>query len=51
MDKAELYELLRSTDETLLLELLEINSTELVDMFIDKIEENEDRIRKYLDSN
>ncbi len=45
MDKAELLEKLRKLDEVLLLELLEITSEELVDAFLDKIEENETRLR------
>jgi len=37
-------------DETTLLELLNINSEELVDMFQDKIEENLDRLLKETDN-
>jgi len=40
MDKFELLEKLRGLDEITLLELLEITSEELVDAFIDKIEDN-----------
>ncbi len=39
MSKFELLELLRKTEETLLLELLDISSEELVDAFADRIEE------------
>ena len=42
MDKQELLEKLKQVEETILLELLEINSTELVDAFLDKIEEKLD---------
>lgn len=44
MDKHELFEVLRNTEETLLLEILEITSEELVDKFMDKIEENIDKL-------
>ena len=40
----ELVEALRKTDEITLLELLEINSDNLVDAFLDKIEDNLDRL-------
>ena len=40
MDKFELLEKLRCLDEISLLELLEINSDDLVDAFLDKIEDN-----------
>ena len=39
MDKFELLEKLRELDEVSLLELLEITSEELVDRFMDKIED------------
>ena len=42
MDKQELLEKLKEVDEVTLLELLEINSTELVDAFLDKIEDKID---------
>lgn len=42
MGRLELLELLRTLDEVTLLELLEINSTDLVEMFPDKIEEKLD---------
>lgn len=44
MDKHELLEVLRNTEETILLEILEITSDELVDKFMDKIEENIDKL-------
>jgi len=37
MNKIELIEVLKSTDEVSLLELLEITSEEIVDAFLDKI--------------
>jgi hypothetical protein len=40
MDKFELLEELRGLDEITLLELLEITSEDLVDRFIDRIEDN-----------
>lgn len=39
MTKLELIELLRNTEETLLLELLDLKSDEIVDAFLDRIEE------------
>jgi hypothetical protein len=48
MNKLELIEKLKRTEETLLLELLEINSEELVDAFPDKIEENINRLYRSL---
>lgn len=44
MDKLELITTLRQLDEITLLELLEVNSDELVDAFLDKIEDNLDRL-------
>lgn len=44
MNKLELYEVLRRLDEVSLLELLEVTSSELVDSFLDKIEDNLERI-------
>jgi hypothetical protein len=46
----ELCDDLKKFDETTLLELLNINSEELVDMFQDKIEENLDRLLKETDN-
>ena len=45
-----LTEDLKKFDETTLLELLNITSEELVDMFQDKIEENLDRLLKETDN-
>lgn len=44
MNKADLLEKLRELDEVLLLELLEITSTDIVDCFLDKIYEREEYI-------
>lgn len=49
MSRDELIEKLRNTEETLLLELLEITSTELVDAFLDKIEDRIDYIYEQID--
>jgi hypothetical protein len=38
-NRLELLEKLRKVDEVLLLELLEVTSTELVDAFLDKIDD------------
>lgn len=46
----ELCNDLKKFDETTLLELLNINSEDLVDMFQDKIEENLDRLLKETDN-
>jgi len=42
MNNTELLQALRKLDEITLLELLELNSNELVDAFLDRIEEKED---------
>ena len=47
MNKAELIEQLKHEDEWTLLELLEINSEDIVDAFPEKIEENIDRIYRH----
>lgn len=48
MMTSEMIEELRKLDEVTLLELLEVDSTELVDAFLDKIEDNKVRIANYL---
>jgi hypothetical protein len=48
MNKVELLEELRKLDEITLLELLEINSTDLVDAFLEKINDKEEYIRSNL---
>lgn len=45
-NKQELLALLRNEEETILLELLNITSDELVDAFLDKIEERYDYIER-----
>lgn len=45
---AELLETLRSLDEVLLLELLGLTSEDIVDAFIEKIDDRETYIRKEL---
>jgi hypothetical protein len=49
MINAELIERLRETDEVLLLELLGITSTEIVDAFLDRIDERSKYIREQLE--
>lgn len=39
MTKEQLLTALRNTEETLLIELLELDATEIVDAFLDKIED------------
>lgn len=46
MNHLELLEKLRSMDEVSLLELLEVTSTDIVDMFVDRIIEKNEYIRK-----
>lgn len=48
MNKQELIERLRKTEETLLLELLDISSEELIDAFLDKINERLDYLDRQL---
>ena len=48
MDYAELVDELKKVDEVSLMELLEITSEDLVDMFSDKINEKLNKIYKYL---
>lgn len=44
----ELKERLAMLDEVLLLEILDIHSDELVEAFEDKIEENQDKLKRML---
>ena len=44
MDKTELIEELRKLDEVTLLELLEVTSSDIVDAFLDKIDDRIDYI-------
>ena len=47
MDKQELLDRLRNEDEVTLLELLEVTSDQLVDKFLDEIDENIGRIARF----
>lgn len=49
MTKYELLNRLRNTEETLLLELLDVNSDDLVDAFLDKINDRFDYISQQLE--
>ena len=49
MDKVELLEYLRTLDEVSLIELLEVNSTDIVDAFLDRIYEQEKYIRSQVE--
>ncbi len=51
MNKIELIEELRKIDEITLLELLEITSEDLVDMFLDKITENQGKLLQFVYDN
>ncbi len=46
MDKAELLEELRKLDEVTLIELLGVNSTDIVDAFLDIINDNLEYLHK-----
>lgn len=48
MNKTELFEKLKQLEETLLLELLDIKSEDIVDAFLDKINERLDYIHGQL---
>lgn len=49
MHKLELLEKLRQLPEEILLDLLGLTSDDLVDAFLDKIEEDEDKLHEYFD--
>lgn len=49
MNKQELLEELRKLDEVLLLELLNINSEDICDAFLDRVTENEERLRREIE--
>lgn len=49
MNKSDLLDKLRRTEETILLELLDITSEELVDAFLDKIDERIEFIDRQLE--
>ena len=44
----ELKERLREVEETMLIELLNLNSDVIVDKFSDEIEEQQDKLKDYL---
>ena len=44
----ELLDELRKTEETILIDMLEITSSEIVDAFLDKIEEKEEKLTEYI---
>lgn len=46
MNRSELLEQLRELDEITLIELLGISSEEIVDAFLEQIEDNEERLIK-----
>lgn len=46
MTKQELLQTLRNEDEVVLLEILELSADDLVDAFLDAIDENMDRLLK-----
>lgn len=48
MNKLELIEELRMLDEVTLLELLDIDTQELIDAFLDKIEEKQGKLIKHI---
>lgn len=49
MHYQELLEKLRQLPEEILLDLLGLTSEDLVDAFIDKIQEQEDKLHEYFD--
>jgi len=51
MDKIELTEELRKIDEITLMELLNLTSDDLVDAFLDRIDEHYVRLLKYFYEN
>lgn len=51
MNKIELIEELRLIDEVTLLELLNISTQDLIDAFLDRIEEKQGKLIKYLHDN
>jgi hypothetical protein len=46
---SELIDELRKIDEITLLELLNVTSDDLIDAFLDRIQDNEDKLRDYLE--
>lgn len=48
MNKLELIEELKQIDEVTLLELLNIDTQDLIDAFLDKIDENQGKLIKHI---
>ena len=48
MSKTELIEELKQIDEVTLLELLQIDTQDLIDAFLDKIDENQSKLIKHI---
>ncbi len=48
MNKFELIDELRHIDEVTLLELLNIDTQDLIDAFLDRIEENQSKLIKHI---
>lgn len=51
MNRTDLIDELRKTDEITLMELLEITSEDLVDCFLDKIDDKESSLVRYFNDN
>lgn len=51
MNKFELIEELKHVDEITLLELLNIDTQDIIDAFLDRIEENQSKLIKYINDN
>jgi Mg2+ and Co2+ transporter CorA len=49
MNLTEVLNKLRNTEETTLLELLELTSDDLVDAFLDRIEDNYNRVIRFIE--
>lgn len=51
MNRIELIEELQQVDEVALLELLNINTQDIIDAFLDRIADNQSKLIKYLSDN
>ena len=51
MNKVELIDELRMIDEITLMELLQITTEDLIDAFLDRIQENQGKLTKYVHDN
>jgi Mg2+ and Co2+ transporter CorA len=49
MNLTEVVQKLRQTEETILLELLELTSDDIVDAFLDRIEDNYTRVIRFIE--